>query len=288
MSKKSALGMGLSSLFGDQGKENAFDNQVSSLLVDINDLEVNKNQPRKFFDDKKINELAESIKSQGLINPILVNKKNKGKYVIIAGERRYRASKLAGLERVPVIVKNIDEKSILEIALIENIQRDDLGPIEEARACNEILSRTDHSQESLAKALGKSRTYVTNLIRLLKLPEKVIKMIEEGKLSFGHAKVMVGKNNVEEIADHVVKNQLSVRETEELLSEKQAKAKKKRKSQLLKTEDLSSLENIMSEKLAMDLKIRAKSNHSGEVLLKFKNFQELDRILQILNNIKRN
>lgn len=275
------LGKGLTSLFGEEVSQ--FSNEDGIINVRIEEIEPNPDQPRKFFKEDKLTELIASVQSKGILSPIIVRKLPTGKYQIIAGERRFRAAKEINLPKVPILIKNTNKEEQLELALIENIQRADLTPIEEALACEALLEAHNYTQEVLAKTLGKSRSYITNLLRILTLPEEVRGYINEGLLTMGHAKVMVGKENILELAHKVIKEQLSVRQTEQLLLEGKKKPKNK---QILNSEDLMSLENIMSEKLKFNIKIRAKNNHSGEVLLKFKDFQELDKILQFLNNIK--
>ena len=285
MSKKiKKLGRGLSSLFGDDDIE-AVKKSEAVLQVALDSVEANPDQPRKHFDKDKLEELIASIKARGILSPILVREISKGKYQIIAGERRYRAAKRLKLSMMPVLVKDSSEQEVMELALIENIQRDDLNPIDEALACKMLADSYKYTQSKLAESLGKSRPYIANLLRILSLPDEIKEMLEKRQLTLGHAKIMVGKDNAVEVAHKIIREGLSVRQAEGLLLRKPP-SKKHKTSGLLSSEDLHSLENIMSDKLDFKVQIKAKKNHSGEVVIRFVDFQELDQILQFLNNKK--
>lgn len=286
--KTKRLGAGLTSLFGDNF-ERVRGNASTILHVDPNEIELNPDQPRKHFDREEISQLASSIRSHGILTPLLVTEDaSEGyKYRLIAGERRLRAAKEISNYKVPVIVKKFTHRAKgIQAALIENIQRANLNPIEEAMACKALMDMSKSTQELMAKELGKSRSYIANLLRLLSLPEDVQALIMKGSLSSGHAKMLVGRKDASQLANKIVQKGLNVRQVEELLSEERKPRASKGKSNFLNSEDLRSLENIMSEKLKFKLQIKAKKNHSGEVLLKFKDFEELDNILQLLNNLR--
>ena len=216
-----ALGRGLSSLLNEE--ITPIEIITSSNNIDLELIEGNEDQPRKYFDEEKIKELADSINSHGLVQPIIVNKSQSGKYKIIAGERRFRACKIAGLRQVPVIIKDLTEKEILEIALIENIQRQELTAIEEAEGFQKLIKEYGYSQGELAVVVGKSRSHVANLLRLNQLPESIKFMINNGQLSMGHARCLIGLENAEEIATKIVANDLNVRQVEELVSNRKRK-----------------------------------------------------------------
>ena len=222
MTKKKGLGKGLAALIGEAEDPNLSKSEIKEINesksneIPIEFLFPNKNQPRKIFDQEKINELSQSIKQKGLILPILVKKIDEKNYQIIAGERRWRASQKAGLHNVPVIIKNLDDKEILEIALIENMQREDLNPIEEAEGITRLQEEYQYTQEELAKILGKSRPQISNTIRLLKLPHKVQEFVQNKSLSAGHARTLVGVEQAYSIAQIAIKKDMNVRQLETL------------------------------------------------------------------------
>ncbi|MEQ9115262.1 MAG: ParB/RepB/Spo0J family partition protein [Rickettsiales bacterium] len=278
MSKNKKLGMGLKSLFGNHDyNSGGFDDKVT--MMSMTKILPNPNQPRKVFNEEKLQELAESIRSHGVLSPIILQKKRGEMYYIVAGERRFRAAKILGLNSIPVIKKDIDSTDLLEVALIENIQRDDLNHIEEAEACSSLIDSYGYTHETLAKKIGKNRTHLTNLLRILKLPKKAQEFVSEGKISLGHAKILVGRKDALDLCSQIINKGLSVRELENLVSKKNTQA-----ISYIKSEDLKSLEEMISRKIKFRVKIKAKANRSGEVLLKFSDFNELDSILQILNN----
>ena len=211
---KKGLGRGLSSLLGDVSKKNVETNKVS-----IKDIVRNKFQPRKQFNKESLLELTNSIKEQGVIQPIVVrpDKSEKGKYEIIAGERRWLASQNAGLHEVPVVILNVDDVKSLEFAIVENVQRQDLNPIEESRGYQRLIDDFNYNQDKLSKFIGKSRSYIANSLRLLTLPGEVLKLVEEGKLSAGHARSLIGLHNSEDVAKKIIQKKLSVRQSESLV-----------------------------------------------------------------------
>ncbi len=249
------LGKGLSSLIG-------FSKKDEIIMISVDRIKPSAFQPRRRFDQKSLSELAESIKAKGVIEPILVRVGKNGDYELVCGERRWRASKFAGLEKIPAIVKNLTDEEAFEISLIENIQREDLTPIEFALAFDKLI-KMGYQHEDIAKKVGKSRSWVTNMLRILKLPENVKKLIDEGKISLGHAKVLCSiedKDLVEELAEKIVKDGISVREVEEILKEKRQKAlpfpiKEKIKSKIQK---------VFPES---DLKIKQRKDNKIEIRL---------------------
>jgi ParB family chromosome partitioning protein len=279
-----ALGRGLSSLLNEE--ITPIEIITSSNNIDLELIEGNEDQPRKYFDEEKIKELADSINSHGLVQPIIVNKSQSGKYKIIAGERRFRACKIAGLRQVPVIIKDLTEKEILEIALIENIQRQELTAIEEAEGFQKLIKEYGYSQGELAVVVGKSRSHVANLLRLNQLPESIKFMINNGQLSMGHARCLIGLENAEEIATKIVANDLNVRQVEELVSNRKRKEKAnnsvtKEKDKVI-DDDLVILGQSLSEKFGVKVVVENSWN-GGRISLHYSNLEELDSILSKFN-----
>lgn len=278
--KNRGLGRGLSSLL----KEELAPVEITkaSNLISLDLIEPNEDQPRKFFDENKIKELSSSILNHGLVQPIVVSKKKFGKYKIVAGERRYRACKLAGLTEVPVIEKNLTEKEILEVALIENIQRQELTAIEESEGFKKLMDEYGYSQVELASAVGKSRSHVANLLRLNQLPIAIKNMINEGHLNMGHARCLIGIENAEELANKIISEDLTVRQVEELVNEK--KNRKNRKEKIEDNndnEDLLILCKSLSEKFGVKVVVNNSSNN-GKITFHYSSPEELDSILEYL------
>lgn len=274
-----ALGRGLSSLL----KEEVVPIKIteSENNIDIELLEVNPDQPRKHFNEEKIKELADSIISHGLIQPIIVVKQENGKYQIVAGERRYRASKIAGLKQVPVIMKELSKKEILEIALIENIQRHELSAIEEAEGFQELINEYGYSQSELSTVLGKSRSHISNILRLNNLPDAIKNMVNQGQLSMGHARCLIGIENAEELAAKIIANDLNVRQTEELANNSKKQNKKIEASTKVEKnidEDLLILCQSLSERFGVKVIIEDKFGN-GKISFFYNNMEELDNIL---------
>ena len=282
--QKGGLGKGLDLLI--PGVEEKDDKEVVVLKTSM--LEPNKDQPRKNFDEEKIEELASSIKQYGIIQPIIVCKKE-DYYQIIAGERRWRAAKKAGLKEVPVVIKEYSEREIAEISLIENIQREDLNPIEEALSYKQLIDEYHLTQEALAQRVSKNRTYITNSLRLLKLHPDVQKMLEDNVITGGHAKAILGLEDQKkqlEIAKEVVEKKLSVRETEDLVNEiKETKPSKKKKAK--KDDDMGfiyrDLEKKMTAALGTKVKIKRKDKGKGKIEISYFTEDELDRLYGIIN-----
>jgi ParB family transcriptional regulator, chromosome partitioning protein len=282
--KNRALGKGLSSLLKEEVVP--VDGDASNIL-DITQIEVGKYQPRKNFDQGKLQELANSIVNNGLVQPIIVNVISNGKYQIIAGERRYRACKMVGLKEIPVIIKNLSDQEILEIALIENIQREELTAIEEAESYAKLMNDFGYTQARLADALGKSRSHVANLLRLNHLPDSIKFMISNGQLSMGHARCLIGLDNAEELANKVVSNDLNVRQTEELTRKTQTVQRKKNQtfennSDSAMNDDFIILGQSLSEKYGVKVVVENSWN-GGKISFCYSNLEELDSILAKIN-----
>ena len=272
---KKGLGRGLSSLLGDSPKK------IDVNKVSIKDLTRNKLQPRKHFDKESLLELTNSIKEQGVIQPIVVrpNKLSEGKYEIIAGERRWLASQNAGLHEVPVVILNVDDVKSLEFAIIENVQRQDLNSIEEARGYKKLIDDFNYNQEKLSQFIGKSRSYIANSLRLLTLPDDVLLMVEQENLSAGHARTLIGLNNSVDIAKKIIQKKLSVRQSEILV--KQFRDKKfKLVSQ--KDSNILDLQKDLEEKTGLNVSINNKKNNSGIISFEYRNLEQLDKLISII------
>ena len=272
---KKGLGRGLSSLIGETKTEK----NTSKVL--ISDLIRNKYQPRKTFDPENLQELTNSIKERGIIQPIIVRRseQQKNKFEIIAGERRWVAAQNAGLHEVPVVVTEADDLKSLEFAIVENVQRHDLNAIEEAQGYQKLISEFSYDQEKVSKFIGKSRSHVANCLRLLTLPEEVIKFIENNKLTQGHAKVLVGLDNGIFLAKKIIEKKLSVRQAESLV--KIFKSKKPRKNQA-KDPNLSQLELSISDKVGLRVLIKNKKNNSGSIIFNYKDLDQLNKIIEVI------
>ena len=289
MKKKKGLGKGLAALIGEEeslGNDNDKPSNVSdqnlrqSDEIPIEFLHPNKNQPRKLFDEEKIDELSQSIKQKGLILPILVKKIDENNYQIIAGERRWRASQKAGLHDVPVIIKNLDDKEILEIALIENMQREDLNPIEEAEGIARLQDEFKYTQEELSNILGKSRPQISNTIRLLKLPQKVKEFVQNKTLSAGHARALVGLEDSYAIAQVAIKKNMNVRQLETYIS--YVKNKRGKKGNKTKDPNILSLENEITQMLGLIIKIDHKDSEKGKLEIFYNNLEQFDNLIKKL------
>lgn len=284
--KRKALGRGLEQLFNDEGLN--FDTIENSIIeeaktndqiveINLSDLRANPYQPRKNFDEDALNELASSIKEHGVFQPIIVKKSIKG-YEIIAGERRFRASKLAEKETIPAIIKDFTDEEMMQIALLENLQRENLTSIEEAKAYKSIIESMNITQDELAKKVGKSRSHVTNILGLLKLPVSVQDMVLYNKLSMGHARVLSKLDDpktIEDLAQRVITEDLSVRKLESLVYDNDEKKVKIKKSS---NNEYKYIEDFLKEKLGTNVKI-----NNNKISIKFSNVQDLNRILEIMN-----
>ena len=274
---KKGLGRGLSSLIGDT-KVNT---NTNKLLV--SDLVRNKLQPRKTFDEKNLDELANSIKERGVIQPIIVRKSEdqRNKYEIIAGERRWLAAQNAGLHDVPVVVTEANDLKSLEFAIVENVQRQDLNPIEEARGYQRLINEFSYDQEKVAKFIGKSRSHVTNCLRLLSLPREVVELVEINKISQGHAKILVGLQNAYFLAKKIIDKSLSVRQTELLV---RIFKNKKITKHTIKDPNLKKLESTITDKTGLNVIIKNKKNNTGSISFEYKNLEQLNRILELIKS----
>ncbi|RLK03659.1 ParB/RepB/Spo0J family partition protein [Ruegeria conchae] len=283
--KPRGLGRGLSALMADVAPE--ADGRISSesrrpdLTVPIEKLQANPDQPRRRFAQEQLDELAASVKEKGIIQPLIVRSIAGGQYEIVAGERRWRAAQMAQLHDIPVIIREFDDTEVLEIAIIENIQRADLNAVEEAAGFKQLMDRFGHTQEKLAEALGKSRSHIANLLRLLSLPMDVQTLVIEGKLSAGHARALITAEDPSELAKQVVRNGLSVRATEALVKKQQGGADKSalkpRNLNAGKDADTRALEKDLSAILAMKVTINHKpGSETGQVVLSYENLDQLD------------
>jgi ParB family chromosome partitioning protein len=279
--KFKGLGKGLSALMGDVPPEN-IQTKNSSEKIPIHFVYANPSQPRKNFNQELLNELSESIKEQGIIQPILVRKKSEDKYEIVAGERRWRAAQLAKIHEVPVIILNIDDKKSLEFAILENIQRSDLNGIEEALGYDNLVRKFAYSQEALSKILGKSRSHIANTLRLAGLPEEIKKMISDGLLSAGHARCLVNIPDNIKLAKIIVNKNLSVRQAEFLVKNEQVfKGLKKIKTNNKDT-NIKSLESDLGLLMGIKVDIKNKKSNSGEIKFSYKNLDQLNKIISVL------
>ena len=275
---KKGLGRGLSSLIG----ETKIETQKNHLS--ISDLIPNKYQPRKIFDESNLEDLTNSIKERGMIQPIIVRKSNddKSKFEIIAGERRWLAAQRVGLHNVPVVVTEADDLKSLEFAIVENVQRHDLNPLEEAQGYKRLINEFSYDQEKVSKFIGKSRSYITNSLRLLSLPEEVIRLLEAQKITAGHAKILVGLENAFFVANKIIEKKLSVRQTENFV---RIFKRKKQKSITNKDINIKDLELSVSNKIGLSVIIKNKKNNKGKIIFEYK---ELDQLTKIINIIKSN
>ena len=272
---KKGLGRGLSSLIGDA------DSKPIKNKLSISSIVRNKFQPRKNFDKEKMEELTNSIKERGIIQPIIVRKSSdqSDKFEIIAGERRWQAAQSAGLHEIPAVEIEADNLKSLEFAIVENVQRRDLNPIEEAQGYKKLIDDFNYDQEKVSKFIGKSRVHVTNCLRLLTLPDEVISLIEENKISQGHAKVLVGLDNAHFLAKKMIEKKLSVRQAENLIRSLKSY---KGKSKITKNPNLTNLESSIEEKTGIKVFIRNKKNNAGQVTFEYKDLDQLNRLIMVI------
>ena len=272
---KKGLGRGLSSLIGESKVE------PQTNKIQISDLVRNKYQPRKLFDENNLEDLTNSIKERGMIQPIIVRKSNedKSKYEIIAGERRWLAAQRAGLHVVPVVVTIADDLKSLEFAIVENVQRHDLNPLEEAQGYKRLIEEFSYDQEKVAKFIGKSRSHIANCLRLLTLPDEVIKLIETQKITAGHAKILVGLENANFLANKILEKKLSVRQAEKFV--KIFKSNKKQKFQD-KDPNIIDLENILTSKIGLNVHIKNNRRNKGSITFFYKEMDQLNKIVELI------
>jgi len=272
---KKGLGRGLSSLIGETKIEHQ-KNQIS-----INDLVPNKYQPRKIFDENNLEDLTNSIKERGIIQPIIVreSKEHKQKFEIIAGERRWLAAQKAGLNEVPIVITEANDLKSLEFAIVENVQRHDLNPLEEAQGYKRLIDEFNYDQEKVSKFIGKSRSYITNSLRLLSLPTRIIEMIENRLITTGHAKILVGLENVEFVANKIIEKKLSVRQTENFVK---IFKKNKNKNTKFKDVNIADLERNISEKIGLNVTIKNDKRNKGSITFFHKEIAQLNKIIEII------
>ena len=272
---KKGLGRGLSSLIG----ETKLETNINKLP--ISDLLSNKFQPRKIFDEESLHDLTNSIKQRGIIQPIIVrvSADHDSKYEIIAGERRWLAAQKAGLHEVPVVITNVNDLKSLEFAIVENVQRHDLNAIEEARGYQRLIDEFSYDQEKVAQFIGKSRSHIANFLRLLNLPKVVLKLIEDKKLSAGHAKILVGLNNIEFIANKIIEKKLSVRQAEKLVKiyKTRVNTNKPRKDP-----NMTNLESSITQKIGLNVSIKNKKNNKGSIIFEYNDIEQLNKIIEII------
>ena len=274
---KKGLGRGLSSLIGET-KVETLKNQLS-----ISDLIPNKYQPRKIFDEDNLKDLTSSIKERGILQPIIVRKSNDDKYKfeIIAGERRWLAAQKAGLHTVPVVITEADDLKSLEFAIVENVQRHDLNPLEEAQGYKRLIDEFNYDQEKVSKFIGKSRSHITNSLRLLTLPLEVIKLIETQKLTAGHAKILVGLENSSFVANKIVEKKLSVRQAESFVK---IFKNKRQKPNNVKDANIKDLEISVSNKIGLNVLIKNNKNNKGKISFEYKGLDQLNKIIDIIKS----
>ena len=272
---KKGLGRGLSSLIGDS------DIKTSKEKISISSIVPNKNQPRKLFEKEALEELKNSIIERGVIQPLIVRKSDdqEDKYELIAGERRWQAAQSAGLHEVPVVIIEADNLKSLELAIIENVQRKDLNPVEEAESYNNLIQNFGYDHEKVSQFIGKSRSHISNSIRLLSLPEKILDLIRNNKISQGHAKVLVGLENALLLTDKIIKKKLSVRQLENLVRLFKKGSNKSFKS---KDSNIIATENDLSEKIGMRVILNNKKNNSGTLSIEYKGIDQLDRLIDVI------
>ena len=274
---KKGLGRGLSSLIGDS------DIKTSNDKISISSILPNKNQPRKFFEKEALSELSASIKVRGIIQPLIVRKSDDqdNKFELIAGERRLQAAQSAGLHEVPVVIIEADNLKSLELAIIENVQRKDLNVVEEAESYKNLIHNFHYDQDKVSKFIGKSRSHISNSLRILSLPQKIIDMLRDDKLTLGHAKVLIGLENALLLAEKIIKKNLSVRQTENLVR----LLKKGRKAFFNKKDaNTTATETELTDKLGMRVFLRNKKNNTGTLTFEYKDIDQLDRLIQIIKN----
>ena len=291
--KKFGLGKGISALLGDDDdillddskdvenfvKNTVFKDEKDNEIA-VDEISPCAFQPRSMFDEDSLQSLCDSIKEKGVLQPLLVRKKG-NRYEIIAGERRWRAAQMAGLKKVPAIVKDLSDQETLEIALIENLQRENLSAIEESEGLNRLMREYQYTQDTLGKVIGKSRSYIANSLRLLALPEDVRNLVQEDKLSAGHARTLVGLPNASELARTIIAKALSVRQTEQMIADLKNKKQIKPLSKVVDI-DLQKIMTDLEKRLSLKVKINAGKNGKGSVTLKYNNPAELSSILDIL------
>ena len=273
---KKGLGRGLSSLIGESRIE------VKTNKLPLSDIVPNKFQPRKIFEEENLQDLTNSIKERGVIQPIVVRKSNSdnSKYEIIAGERRWLAARKAGLHDIPVVVTDADDLKSLEFAIVENVQRHDLNPLEEAQGYKKLIDEFSYDQDKVSRFIGKSRSYITNSLRMLNLPADVLSYVEKRKITFGHAKILVGLDNASFIANKIIDKKLSVRQSENLVR----LLKKSKKINSNKDPDIKNLEENISNKIGLNVSIKNNKRNKGSITISFHDSDQLNRLIQVIKD----
>ena len=278
---KSRLGRGLASLIGDAPKDivsDLGDNPMNIGTLPIEQIQANKQNPRSIFSEDELVDLANSIKEKGILQPIIVRQReNNESYEVIAGERRWRAAQIAQLDNVPVIIKNLTDDDALEIAIIENVQRSNLNPIDEASGYKRLLDIYNYTQDDLSRVIGKSRSYVANILRLSNLPIKVQELLSSGKLTIGHARALISSNDPEKLASIVISRGLSVRQTEDLIKSTSIPSFKKT-AKSVKDPNIKNLEELITDSLGLKVEIQTKDNVAGKVLINYLDNDQLENI----------
>ncbi len=287
---KKGLGRGLMSLFGDQAESSPLgviskkkdDPNISYLLVSISELSRNKFQPRTYFNEAKIDELSRSIKKNGLIQPIAVRRKKDSGYEIIAGERRWLAAQKAGLHEVQVIILDLNDTQALEVAIIENIQREDLNSIEEAKGYERLMNEFKYDHEKLSEFMGKSRSHISNTLRLLSLPSEVVKMVEQGKLTAGQVRPLIGRFNALQIAQSIIKEKLSARSIENIVKNEREKEATKTKTKKNFDPNIVLAQRKIEEHIGLKVKVINKKNNSGKLVIEYSNSDQFEMLSNLL------
>ena len=279
---KKGLGRGLSALFGDHKKGEKFSNTNEITKISIGNLDRNKHQPRNIFNEEKLNELSLSIKENGIIQPIAVrpNKYEPGRYEIVAGERRWLAAQKAGLHEVPVVILDVDDQKSLEIAIVENVQRQDLNPIEEAKGYQKLIKEFGYDHEKISKFMSKSRSHISNTLRLLTLPQDVIALIEEGLLTAGQARPLIGLSNASAIAENIIKKKINARDVETLVKFKKDIKKTSKKED----PNITFIQNKIQNKIGLNIQIVNKKNNSGKIIIQYKSLEQFELVSKLLRS----
>ena len=279
---KKGLGRGLSALFGDLKEGENFLNTNEITKISIGNLDRNKHQPRNIFDQEKLNELSLSIKENGIIQPIAVrpNKYEPGRYEIVAGERRWLAAQKAGLHEVPVVILDVDDQKSLEIAIVENVQRQDLNPIEEAKGYQKLIKKFGYDHEKISKFMSKSRSHISNTLRLLTLPQDVIALIEERLLTAGQARPLIGLSNASAIAENIIKKKINARDVETLVKLK----KDIKKTSKREDPNITFIQNEIENKIGLNIQIINKKNNSGRIIIQYKSLEQFELVSKLLRN----
>jgi len=277
----SRLGRGLASLIGDVPKEVISSNSqddISVSLIPIENIQANKQNPRSVFSEEELIDLSNSIKEKGIVQPIIVRKRdNENSFEVIAGERRWRAAQIAQLDKIPAIIKSMSDDDALEIAIIENVQRSNLNPIDEASGYKRLIDIYNYTQEDLASVIGKSRSYIANILRLTNLPLTIQEYLASGQLTIGHARALIGLDNAEKIAVLIIERGLSVRQTEDLLKQKNADTTTSQKTNA-KDQNILNLEKTITDAIGLKVEIQTKDNKSGKLVISYSDNLQLDKI----------